>query len=611
MESQDKDLNAELNNDLEAGPPSHAAPEEPQLEEVMAEGREAPSYSPPPPSKSSRTRLIIGLAVGVLLCVVCVVAVILARPYLPFLGTKLAAPKLMPADTAFIISINVDIGDVAGFKHLAEVYGDIPDIEDGLDDFLEQMEDELDISYQDDIKPWLGPEVTMAVFDMESVFEGEEPAVVMSVVTRDTKASDAFLGRVLDALEDQGYDVEEETYQGIDYYAAWPENDWDTSLFFGTVNKSVILAVDQDAFEDIIDVSKGDSDSLAENKRYSKLMDALPGDAVAHMFFDMEAWTQTFLQDLKQGGVYSELELPEEAFEQLETLEAFQAFGLALSLDKEGIQFDFAMTFDADALSPEALENLQAKASANRILKRIPGDAVGFFSGQNLAAAWRNAFSGFENLPDVEEQLDDLQDELGLRIDEELLDWLSGEFAFAVVEARGVEDVPVGGFAVFEVDDREEAEGAMDEIVDALEEMADFEFVEEDIRGVEMQVIVDSYSEEIVLGYSFTDKHLVIGFTEDALEDAVDDDMRSITQDEAFKKVQGHLPSKTGGYFYLNIEEVLQLVYSNMSDYDQETFDQEYSPYLDPVKAMGIAASPIDVGKGISQGSLFIYIPGE
>jgi hypothetical protein len=583
MSSQDNSPNTELNNDIQTG---------------------GPSYAPPSSPKRSKAPLIIGVAAAVVvLCVVCVAVAILGRQYLAFLLTpKLAAPELVPADTVFFASINPSVQGLAGYKHLADVYGDIPEVEDALDDFSKEMEEELGISFEDDVMPWLGSEVAIAVTDVQTLIEDEEPVVIVAAVTRDTRASDAFLEKVREYLEDQGYDVEEEAYESVTYYVQEVEYDWETPLIFGTVKKSVVLTTGKDAMEDVIDVAQGKTNALAKNERYTELMDSLPDDALAYTFFDMEDMAKAFLESLEEEGI----ELPRETSEQLE---APQAFGLALSLDEEGIQFDVAVTFDPDLLSSEMLDSSGAKASANRILKRIPNDALGFISGQNLAAGWESILATMQKTPDFEEQIDDLEDELGVRIDEDLFGWLTGEFAVAVVKAKGIdEEIPVGGFAIFEVDDQKEAEDVIEGIVDIVEELAFVEFGHAGINDVEMQVLMDPYTEEIILGYGFTDEHLVIGFTEDALEAAVDDDIRSIADDETFKRVQKHLPSKTGGYFYVNIEAIWRLAYNSMSEYDKEAFNEEIRPFLGPIRAIGVAASPPDPEKGIGQSTLFIYI---
>ncbi len=554
--------------------------------------------------KRSIVPVILGVAIAVVvLCAVCVVALLPLRQYLPFLRPEQAAPKLMPVDTALFASVNPNVQDLAGFKHLADVYGDLSEVKDASDDFSKEVEGELGISFKEDVMPWLGPEVALAITNIEALTEGADPEVIIAAATKDTRASDAFLEKLRAYLRDQGYNILEETYQGVVYYVQEVKYQWETPFVFGTVKKFVILTTDESMVEGVIDAAQGRADALAKNERYTELVAALPGDSVAYLFFDMQEMIQASLQDLEDTGV----ELPQGTYQQLEAL---QSWGLALDLDEEGIQLDFAARFDPNVLSEESLMK-EGEASAHRILKRIPDDALGFISGQNLAAGWESILAAMEKTPDFEQQLEDLEDELGMRIDEDTLGWLSGEFAMAVVGTRGIEDIPVGGVAIFEIDDQKEAEDALTGIADAVEALAFLEFERKAINDVEMQVLRDPYTEEIILGYGFTANHLVIGLMEGALGVAVDDDIRSIADDETFKRVQRHLPPKTGGYFYVNVEAIWQLVYENMPGWEQEDFDETVRPFLEPIKAIGSAASPTDPRKGLGQGTLFIYIPGE
>jgi hypothetical protein len=428
--------------------------------------------------------VIIGVAIAaVVLCAVCVAALVPWRQYLPFLRPEQAAPKLMPVDTAFFASVNPNVQHLAGFKHLADVYGDISEVKDASDDLSKELKDELGISFKEDVMPWLGPEVAMAVTNIAALTEGDEPVVTIAAATRDTRASDAFLEKVREYLEDQGYSVVEKTYQGVAYYVQEVEYEWETPVIFGTVKKFVVLTTDENAMEDVIDVAQGKADALAKNERYTELVAALPDDPVAYLFLDMQEVVQASLKNLEDTG----MELPRETYEQIE---AVQTWGLALDLNEEGIQLDFAACFDPTVLSEQSLVK-ESEASVHRILKRIPDDALGFISGQNLAAGWEGLLATMKKNPDFEQQLEDLEGELGMRIDEDTFGWLSGEFAMAVVETRGIEDVPVGGFAIFEVDDQKKAEDALKGIVDAVEALAFLEFEKRNINNVEMQILRD------------------------------------------------------------------------------------------------------------------------
>ena len=560
------------------------------------------------PGKSNKRTIIIAVAAVaiVVLCCICLAVVGLVAwrtDLLSFLSAKQAVPSLMPANTAFYASVKTDIRDLEGFKHLADVYGDLPEFEEAWEGFLDEMESGTEISFEEDILSWLGPEVAIGFTDVDWITQGDQPTLILAAQTTNTKASDAFLEKLREQLEDDGYNVDEETYKNVRYYVQNVDSEWDTPIVFGTVKKFVILAMDEGVMQEVIDAAQDKSETLAKAQGYTELMGALPKDAVAYVFLDAAGMMDAMVESLGDEGI----DLPRETVEQLE---GFQALGLAVGVDKEGVQIDFAAVFEVDALSPETLDSLATKPSAHRILNQIPSDAVAFISGQNLAAGWKNLVANVRENPDAREQLDDIADELGIQVDEELLSWLSGEFAIALIEASAMGgDISFGAYGISEVSDLELAQATLQEIADALGELLFFEFEEQSISGVEMQVLIEPYEEEILFGYGFADKHLILGFTEDALEQAVADDVKPIADDEVFKVVKGRLPSQTSSYIYINVEAGRRLLYKSLDEWDREDFDETVGPFLKPVVALGMAASPVDKSKGVTRSTLFIYIP--
>jgi hypothetical protein len=557
-----------------------------------------PAYQPPVAAEApasagkSKTPFIIGGVAGVvILCCLAlvIVGVILAATgvFGDLFGPQQVTAKVIPAETGFFSTVNPSVANSEGFLHLAEVYEDA--IEDAeLDRVIEDMEDELDIKFEEDIQPWLGPEVSVAILNLEDAAEGEDPVVVLAAATRNKEASDAFLEKVKESLEDQDYDVEEKTYSGVTYYAQEVQNDWETPTVFGTVGKAVVITTDVDAMEDIIDTQQGNSDSLVKNPQYTELRKALPKDASMHMFFSIE--------DIAPLAEETEMGVSQDQ------LEGYQNLGMAITVDKEGIQIDAAVTFDPTTLPAETVEAMkaQSKANAGNILQEIPDDAIGFVASRDLASAWQIALNTIEENPETKEQLDLLSQSFGIDLDADLLAWATGEYALAVVKAKGAE-IPVGLFATFEVEDEDAAKKTMDDIVEAIEEQGG-DFDTDTIEGVEVQVLTDPYTGDILLGYGFADQHLVIGFTEDGIEQGVGD-VTPITEDETFKAVRAHLPSQNTGYFYINVERTLDLIP------DDTFYDDEALAFVDPIKAIGGAAAVTNPDSGVSKGTLFIYIP--
>ncbi len=563
-----------------------------------------PAYTPPPQPEKSKAPLIIGLAI---LLVVVVIAVAVLIVFLPFLGGKPDAPGLMPADTEVFVSVKADLGDLAGFRHLSEIYGDVNEVEDALDELQDDLDDEFGITWEDDIQPWLGSEVAVAVSGLQDTIEDyEDPIVVVMAQTRNKSASDQFIEKVVEYLKDEDWDLDEDSYEGVDYYILEPEYDYNPTLYVGTVKSFVVFATDEDALEDVVDASKGRIDSLEDNERFNDVMSVLPADAVAYAIVDLEEVVADAMDTVEEDLEYYEgISLPREI---TDLYEAFGAYGLAVGLHDDGVQLDVVMSFDPDSLETGFYGSYQVGVSPNRILDWIPEDALGFYSGQDLAQIWQAGYELLMEVPDADEQIEDLSDELGIRLDEELLSWASGEFAVAVVESGNFDYIPVGGFAVFEVDDEEDAEALMEDILDLLEDFGDFEIDTDTINDVEVTLIIDPWEEEVLFGYGFDDKHLILGFTEDGLEQAIGD-AGSVTRNDSFKAVQKRLPSKTSGYLFINLEEIMNVVVDSMSEWDREDYEEYGAPLIDPVKAIGLAGEPMDMGKGIAHSTLFVYIP--
>lgn len=562
-------------------------------------------------AKKPKTGLIISIAAAaIILCCVCLIAavviVLIVNPDLlsSLFGAKWSTAKIMPADTGAYFAFDLDVRNAAGYQHLVEVYGDV--WEDEMRDQFEESLDEFDMTFADDIEPWLGTEIGMGITNMQDVMESnEQPIVVIVVENRDRAAAEAFLQKYREGLEDQDYNVEEETYQEVTYYVQESEYDWETTYSFGLVGKYVVFAADPDVMEDVIDLERGEGDPLSENENFTGLLDVLPRDATVISYYDAQSLMEAATES---SGLNIEFECGNTG----EMMEAYRAFGIAATLNEEGIQLDFTMTLDPEALSQETLESYQqaAVSAPTQVLQQVPDDSLGLMAFTIPDNAWENYQATLDECPDLEEQLEDMGDSIGIDLDTEFLSWITGEMGIAVVEAQGAGEYssPIGVFAILQTPDLEGAMDAMDELAEAMAESQGAEFEEEEIGGVEMQVLVDPYSEDITFGYGATDQHLVVGYTEDALEAAVSDG-DSIVDSETFQGVQAHMPRDSVMTLYVNVEGIWQLIYDSMSEYEQDSFDESTRPYLEPIKAVAMGAAQGDIRDGCVTATLFIYIP--
>jgi hypothetical protein len=516
--------------------------------------------------------------------------------FLPFLSPQTATPKIIPIDAGFVSTVKLNVGDLEGYQHLAEVYEDA--FEDELADSLEEMEDTYDISFEEDIQTWLGAEMSIAILNLEEATEnalqpwemGENPpappSVVFAVATRDREASSGFLEKLKASIEDEDYNVEEETYKDVTFYVQEVEEEWETPTVFGTVGDFVVMTSDVDSMEAIIDTYKGEMESLAQNEYYLEVMKELPGDASMYVFVNIQDLAPALEDYAESGDLTGGLDATGM------DMDGYKAFGMAATLDVEGVQIDTIVTFDPDELSTDNLEllTIRNQASSGDILTKVSDDMLVFVSARDLASIWRTYL---ETNSELEEQLKDMSAYLGIDVDSEFFAWATGEFSLAITEARD----EIGFFAIFEVSDPDEALNAIDDLAEDFAEESGVEFEQETIGGIEMQVLIDPYSEEIMLGYGIVDNYLIVGFTEDALEKGAEGDANPISDDEMFKKVTAHLPQNNIGYVYINVDAIVDAI------------GEDAGPWLEPIEAIVSAQAVADLDKGFAKSTAYIYIP--
>lgn len=270
-------------------------------------------------------------AIVLALVVVCVAAVLILwkaglLPFLPFFGPKQVLPGLMPQDASVYISVDPQLEDLAGFQRLVQIYGDIEQVQEAIDDFTEEMKEETDISFDEDVKPWLGGEAGFAITSIDQVLRDEDPVFILGATTRDVKASDAFLQKVKQQMEADGYTVSKKAYQNVAYYAQEAKEEWETPMFFGTVKRAVIMTSEEGEMEKVIDLAKGGEGSLAESEAYIEMVEALPAGSAAYMFMDMQALLEALPEEMEGQFGFQQLDF---------SADAFHAMGMALNFDLE------------------------------------------------------------------------------------------------------------------------------------------------------------------------------------------------------------------------------------------------------------------------------------
>jgi hypothetical protein len=367
-------------------------------------------------------------------------------------------------------------------------------------------------------------------------------------------------------------------------------------LAFAQVNGFLVAGVPPAAVRKAVDTAKGRSQALEKDAVYQKAIKELAGKGIGYVYLD---WAT--LERLGNTSVSSASP----------ATRALQAIGATLNVESKGIRMDFVVLQDPARFSTTQLQALQAPANRNRVLSALPDNALFLLSGQKLRAVYDQIIelaraTGEEN---VEESIRDAERELGISLERDFFSWADGEYALAFYEdptgLLGNRDTPFNFAVLLETRDRRAAERGMKKAFDAMiDNLGNVSWSDETFGGVKFSTLSD-LSGDVTLGYGQVGDFMVFGSSTNILSAAAETARLPLSKDAAFKAATASLPTKNSGYMYVNVQELLDLIYRNMSSYEKQDFNQNVRPYTENVRAVAAASQP--GGKdGVIRGSVFL-----
>ena len=328
----------------------------------------------------------------------------------------------IPQDTLLSISFSTN---EAQWRRLRQ-YGNA-ETNVQFDQFLAQWRDRLfsthSLSFKQDIQPWVGSEVTVAFLtpSTSGVSPSDPPllpediahAVALLPIEDGAKAQEILLAN------GAGPSIAK-SYKGVDIYTLTPEAD---SLYGAQLNSHLLaLSRQMGSVEQAIDAHKS-GQSLADQPGFNRAFEALSAtNPFIRIYMDMPAAARSL-------AARSEPPLPI-------NLAAFsQPRGLAgtLTLEPRGVQFQGISWLDSStdisfSLNPQS----------GQLPQLLPSDTLLMVSNGNFQEFWRTyredgrlgALLAF----DPSDLALGLETATGLNMEEDLLPWMAGEAAIAVLK---------------------------------------------------------------------------------------------------------------------------------------------------------------------------------
>lgn len=283
------------------------------------------------------------------------------------------------------------------------------------------------IDYEQDIKPWLGNEITLAVTSLDldrDPENGQQPGYLMVLATRQPEKSREFLELLFSKRVLAGGNLATEEYNGVKllYDNQQPLHDLLAGAFVG--NGFVLFANDPKVLREAINNVQAPDLNLSSSQEYQKTIQQLPKGALATAFLNLPIVAKWQGLELREPTYTSQI--------------------ISLVLNPQGLLAETSLLSVTEIVPPSAPLSQPVGA-----LQYIPGSAGLVIAGANLSnlgdsnlaklttQATTTLYGTGEDITSkLVKPLADVQKRWGLNLSQDIFSWVEGEYAIALLPQK-------------------------------------------------------------------------------------------------------------------------------------------------------------------------------
>ncbi len=306
-------------------------------------------------------------------------------------------------------------------------------------------------NYEEDIRPWVGDEVTVAFLPMTKQPSGlpVQQATVWVLPIENPE-------RARQALENPKFSQAgqpQRTYRGLNIQEIQGSPPYSATVID---NRLVVMASTPQAIEQVIDTYRG-SDSLAETPGYKRALDTIKaGQSFARVYVNLPAAAATAIAN--SGRSLSS--------ETSARIQETQGLGSTVVLEPDGIRFK-----SISWLKPNSQRKLPVENSSGKLANRLPGSTLVMASGDDFQEFWQQYSQGSESqlvVPFNPKRFQaSVQSATGMDFEKDFVDWMDGEFALALLPAPG-QTQGAGLVLMAQTGDRRAAERSLQQLDEVM-----------------------------------------------------------------------------------------------------------------------------------------------
>ena len=284
------------------------------------------------------------------------------------------------------------------------------------------------IDYSNDLKPWLGDEITLAATTIDidrDPDNGLQTGYLMALATTKPEKSREFLELLFSNRAFSGTNLGIERYKGVkvisDNSEYAPDSKIQNSLAGAVVNNFVLLANHPQVIKEAINNLQAPDLNLISSLEYQKAAQQIPKNAVAVTFLN-----------LPEIGKWQGLELAESTY---------NSQILSFVLNSQGLLTESTFLTNSPVV-PSSLPLSQSVGALQYIPEStalaIAGTNLNKLGNSDIAKLWKQVTASIygsseEGISRLLQPLVKIQNNWNLNFSEDIFNWITGEYALALL----------------------------------------------------------------------------------------------------------------------------------------------------------------------------------
>lgn len=433
-----------------------------------------------------------------------------------------------------------------------------------LDQNLAQLRDRFlsanGYNYQQDIQPWVGKEVTIALLPPQV----NSPATNSSPNSSATAVGQQSLVIVL-PIENQAAAQQllaqpkplkqgkwiERNYKGLEIKET---QGLVTQNYSATVldRRFLVVTDNPKATEKAIDTYKGTTASLVQTAGYTKAL----GEIATNQRF-----AQLYINVPVAARVAATNPASSFSPQGLAQLQNNQGLATTMDLEPQGIRMK-----SISWLKPNSKRVLVVENKAGKMPSRLPSETVMMVSGGNLQRLWQDYAQGVESNPLApirpQEWRDGVKSITGLNLEQDVLSWMGGEFALSVIpaapQAGASKDFALALVFMVQTNNRNQAEQSLQQLDRVMQSRYQFQVKETKVKDRSVVNWIAPFGTVTATRGWLDEDVAFLALGAPVAERILPQPGTTLASSEQFQQTVPSQLNPTNGQFFLNVEPAVK-----------------------------------------------------